>query len=230
MGKEVIVKLIPVYKNYLHQNIQFLIGSKLAIYTAQFVKSVPEMVLSLIDILIGSVLLCAAVYFSVKKVKSSRFYALAVLAISLGLWNFTQKDFAPLIMSSKTVFIYYISLTMLMICIIPLIKSVNTPEKKLNGRILQVWCAVCGVACILQLVIQFSGLLDLREMLKITHGMIAVSSIVLIVSSLSELLGNRKNEGGRKKLAAFGFWARERSQICLYITLKEARPGCCLFL
>lgn len=225
MGKEVIVKLIPVYENYLHQNIQFLIGSKLAIYTAQFVKSIPEIVLSLTDILIGVILFCAAVYFSVKKVKNSRFYALAVLAISLGLWNFTQTDFAPLIMSSKTVFIYYISLTMLMICIIPLIKSVNTPEKKLNGKILQIWCAVCGGVCILQLVIQFSGLLDLREMLKITHGMIAVSSIVLIGSSFSELIGNRKNDVGRKKIGCIWFLGAGALADMLIYYIKGSSSG-----
>lgn len=58
-------------------------------------------------------------------------YALALLAISLGLWNFTQTRFVPILFDTKSTLLYYISLTMLMLCILPLLQSVRKPEKKL---------------------------------------------------------------------------------------------------
>ncbi len=183
-GKEVLVTLTPVYDNYYTQSIQFIVGSKLTVYTNQLVQSLPEMLLSMIDIFAGLLLLCAAIYVSRKKAEGSGFYALALLAISLGLWNFTQTGFAPLILRSKTTLIYYISLTMLMSCIMPLIKSVQLSDNKLSNRMLNEWCVICGIILIVQLILQILGIMDLREMLKITHLMIAISSLVLIVSSV----------------------------------------------
>ena len=199
-GKEIRVVLTPVYQNYQHQTIEFMVGSKLAAYTNQFRISLPEIVLSLLDILAGLALLCAAVYFSFRSSKSPTFYALALLAISLGLWNFTQTDFAPLIMPQKTVFLYYTSLTMLMLCVIPLIKSVKPPKKKRMAQILDAWCVICGVASVAQLALQIFGVWDLREMLKVTHGMIAVSSLILIVRAFVEWRGRARGgetDGGR---------------------------------
>lgn len=205
MGKEVRVVLEPVYKNYQDQKIEFFIGSRLAIYTAQFAQSLPEMVLSLIDILAGLILLCVALYFSVKKARGSGFYSLALLAISLGLWNFTQTDFAPFLLSGKTIFIYYISLTMLMVCVVPLNRSAEAPEHQLMGRLLELWRLLCSAASILQLGAQLMGIWDLREMLKITHGMIVVCSLVLIINGFSQLLGQGSGKS-QKKRQSHGLW------------------------
>lgn len=194
IGKEVRVVLTPVYENYKTQEIQFLVGSKYAVYKDEMVKALPEMILSGINILVGSVLFGAAVYFSVKKIKGAEFYALAMLAVSLGLWNFTQSDFASFILQEKTVFMYYISLTMLMLCIIPLIKSISIPEKKLSRKVLELWCMLCSIVCIIQLFLQILGIFDLREMLKTTHTMIAVSSLLLLFAGLVSWFSNTKSE------------------------------------
>lgn len=194
IGKEVRVVLTPVYENYKTQEIQFLVGSKYAVYKDEMVKALPEMILSGINILVGSVLFGAAVYFSVKKIKGAEFYALAMLAVSLGLWNFTQSDFASFILQEKTVFMYYISLTMLMLCIIPLIKSISIPEKKLSRKVLELWCMLCSIVCIIQLFLQILGIFDLREMLKTTHTMIAVSSLLLLFAGLFSWFSNTKSE------------------------------------
>lgn len=185
-GKTVTVVLEPVYENYQDESLDFYLGSELAIYRAQFMKSLPEMSLSLINIAAGLVLLWTALYLSIKKTEGGGFYALALLAISLGLWNFTQTSFASLILRDKTIFTYYVSLTMLLISAIPLVKSLRRPGKRSPGRLLELWCIVCAAACIVQLVLQTLGILDLREMLKGTHGMIIISSVVLIVDSIGD--------------------------------------------
>lgn len=185
-GKEVVVELRPVYRNYQNQQIEFCIGSKLAIYTQQLVSSLPEMVLSIMDVLAGLSLLGVAAYFAFHNKGGGEFYPLGSLAVSLGLWNFTQTRFAPLILPDKTVFVYYVSLVMLMGSVVPLIKSIKTPEGKLSGRMLREWGLVCSVLCLVQLFLQLFGVYDLRQMLKVTHGMIIVSALVLIAGSYLE--------------------------------------------
>ncbi len=184
-GKEVRVRLTPVYRNY-PGGATFLIGSGLAIYRAQLRAALPAMTLSLIDVLAGLLLLAAAVYFSVKRERGAGFYALALLAISLGLWNFTQTDFAPLLLREKTVFTYYVSLAMLMACVIPLVASARQPRSQTARHLLAQWTLVCCVVSIAQLLLQLAGIRDLRELLKLTHGMIAAGSLLLIGGSLAE--------------------------------------------
>lgn len=183
VGKEVRVLLTPVYKNYQDQKITFFEGSKLAIYKEKMRQSFPELFLSLIDILVGMILLYCGVYLSMKKVNTERMYALAMVAISLGLWNFTQTEFSPFLFAEKTVFLYYVSLVMLMVAVVPLIKSMKLSKR---DTVLEYWCIFCGVINMIQLLLQLLGIYDLREMLKVTHVMIVISSAVLIISGMSE--------------------------------------------
>lgn len=191
-GREILVELTPIYQNYQSQKVEFVVGSKLDVYMAELAKSLSETLLSIVDTLIGVILLCITVYFLLKKEQSAGFFSLGMLAISLGLWNFTQTDFAVLLLREKTVFTYYVSLTMLMLCIIPLIKSVRTVDKEPFERGLGMWCIACGVMSVAQLLLQVFGLFDLRETLKITHGMLIVTAVVLIISSVAAWRGRTK--------------------------------------
>lgn len=199
-GREVCVVLTPVYADYRDQEIEFYVGSKLAVYTAQLVKTLPELLLSLINVIIGLLLLCGAIYFSAKGIKNSGVYALAMLAISLGLWNFTQTDFAPFILPSKNVFVYYVSLVMLLLCAVPLTKSVRAAQERADG-ITEIWCILCGTIITVQLVLQLCGVLDLRQMLKLTHAMIAVSALAVIVGSMLQWRSHRKNGQTEPKMS-----------------------------
>lgn len=58
------MELTAIYENYQDQEIEFLIGAKYAICAAQFLRSLPELLLSFLNVLIGILLLAAAVYFS----------------------------------------------------------------------------------------------------------------------------------------------------------------------
>lgn len=184
IGKSVVVNLTPVYENYQEQEINFLVGSKLAVYKAQFAKSILAMFVSSMDILAGLFLLCVALYFSAKKSECDGFYALSFLAISLGLWNFTQTEFASFILNNKNTFMYYISFTMLIASIMPLIKSVKIYSENSMSKLFNQWCIFCGLISIVQLVLQLFGILDLRETIKITHSLMIISAIFLIIISV----------------------------------------------
>lgn len=189
IGKEVRVVMTPVYKDYQNEEIRFLIGSQIAIYRDTFLHSLPELALSMINILTGVILFVIAVCFSIQKQSGAGFYTLALLAVSLGLWNFTQTEFTPFFMKEKTVFLYYVSLTMLMLCVVPMIKSV----KKTGSRIIDGWCIFCSISSVVQLVIQLLGICDLRQMLKVTHILIIISAFALIISNIHTFNGKRNS-------------------------------------
>lgn len=182
-GKEVVVELTPVYKNYRDQKIEFLVGSKYAICTAQLVHALPEMLLGLLDVLAGLLLMGAAVYFSQRGVGERGLYALGLLAISMALWNFTQTRVASLLLGGKNVFVYYLSLIMLMISVLPLIKSVRRPRKKVFRGVLNGLCIAAAVFDVVQLVLQLTGVADIRQTLTLTHAMLLIGAVTLVTNS-----------------------------------------------
>lgn len=89
-----------------------------------------------------------------------------------------------------------------MLCVQPLIQAVRTPRRKLSRKILQSWSVICEIISIVQLVLQLLGIYDLKEMLKLTHIMIAVSSLVLIISVWIDLTGFSEKEKKEKRYNA----------------------------
>lgn len=203
VGKEVLVELRPVYDNYQHQEIQFYIGSKLQMYTQQLVSALPEMLLCLGDVFVGLIMMAMAVYFAHKRGSDGGFFALALLPIALGLWNFTQTNFAPLIMPEKNTFVYYVSLTMLIISVFALIKSVRVSKKPKVRCLMDIWTIVCGVLAAGQLILQLLGMVDLRETLTITHGTLIISALVVIHANIMAWWNNRRVDGNKRSVDCF---------------------------
>lgn len=184
INKEVRVVLIPLYSDYQDETPDFLLGSELAIYKAVFYQALPELVLSLSVILAGLFLLCIAVYNSIKRDTVFRLYALSLLSVSTGLWRFTYGSFAYLLFENHTVTVYTLSVIALMLVALAMLNSVELPEDK-NGSKMIGFCSLgyC-VIYIGQFLLQLAGILDLRQMLKLTHITIIISAAVLCFSSI----------------------------------------------
>lgn len=183
-GSEVLVELTAVYENYEDQVIEFYVGSKYAVCAAQIVRSLPEVVLSFLNVLVGLLLLAAAIYFSTRRVGGHGLFALATLSIALGLWNFAQTRVAPLLFEGRNTFIYYLSLTMLMVTLLPLTKSVRQPTQKTFRLALDHLCIFAALLDVVQLLLQLTGTLDLRQTLTLTHAMLVIGSVALALNSL----------------------------------------------
>ena len=182
-GKEIRVVLIPLYRDYQDETPAFLLGSALAIYKASFYQALPEMVLSLCVVLAGLFLFCMAVYSSVQHKFVPRLYAQSMLAVFTGLWRFTYGKFAYLLLENHTVFVYYLSVISLMLVALAMLNCVEVGDHKKGSRAIAACSLVYCVGNIVQGLLQLAGILDLRQMLKITHAMLIASATVLIVSN-----------------------------------------------
>ncbi len=183
-GREVLVELTAVYENYQDQTIEFYVGSKYAVCAAQIMRSLPEIVLSFLNVLVGLLLLAAAIYFSTRRVGDHGLFALATLSIALGLWNFAQTRVAPLLFEGHNTFIYYVSLTMLMVSLLPLTKSVRRPTQKAFHLALDHLCIFVALLDVVQLLLQLTGMIDLRQTLTLTHVMLIIGSVTLAFNSI----------------------------------------------
>lgn len=182
-GKEVCISLTPVYDNYSDVPDIYL-GAELSIYRQMLYRELPSLLLSLFVFLIGVLLLSLAVYQSVKRVTVARLYAIGLLAFSAGLWRLTYGKFLYLLMPKNTVFLFTLSILSLMLLAIAMLNSIETEKSKAVGKVIR-WGSVAYVLLdIVQLSLQLTGVLDLRQTLKLTHITIIVSAVALCVNGV----------------------------------------------
>lgn len=185
-GKEIRVEITPVYESFRERKVEFLVGSQLAIYRNRLSKDLPQLILGVMAVFVGIVFICVAGYSMYKRQRGRSLADLGLFSIMMGLWRLTDTRFTPFIISDKPVFLFYVSVTMLMLGMIPLMKWTEEYFTKNSRRIMDGYCILVAFICLLQLILQFFRLVDLREILSITHIIIGLGVLILIGMAVYE--------------------------------------------
>lgn len=202
-GKEVRVDITPVYESFRNREVEFFVGSQLAVYVDRLSKDLPQLILGMIAVLAGFVFLCVAAYHLIRKHRKDGLAAIGLFMIIMGLWRLTDTRFTPFIIHGKPVFLFYVSVAMLMFGMIPIVKSMEERPHVISGRLIDIYCIAAALLCLVQLVFQICGVQDIRESLFITHAVIAVGAGLLLFDVIVERLKYPKNyvqQGERKFL------------------------------
>ena len=200
-GKNVRIEITPVYESFRNRKIDFLIGSQLAIFRDRLYKDFPQLILSIMSVFVGMAFMCVAGYNLLKKHRGKSLFALGIFSVMLGLWRVSDTRFTPFLLPDKPVLLFYISVSMLMLGMIPLINSMEERFHKKSCRILDICCIGTALICLIQLLLQIFGVMDLRDGLFITHIVIAVGGIIVIGNVIYERIQYRKKRkifGGSK--------------------------------
>ncbi|MGN0788935.1 MAG: sensor histidine kinase [Christensenellales bacterium] len=200
-GKEVVVLITPVYKSFVDREVEFLLGSDLAIYKTRLVKDLPEMVLSLLAIFIGATFIIIGIWNVCKNKSGEDIAMLGLFSIMVGLWRFTDTRFTPFIFPSNSVLVFYLSISMLMLGIIPLIKSLSYRYGAYSKIIFDVCSIGLAAISLVQLILQMSGVMDIRQNLFVTHVAIIIVAIIILVSLIHRMVKER----GAKRLRFIDF-------------------------
>lgn len=179
-GKEVRIEITPVYESFRNRQVDFLIGSQLDIYRDRLAKDLPQLILGIMTAFVGMIFICVAAYSLLRNRRGKGLAALGWFSVMMGLWRLTDTRFTPFIMPDKPVFLFYVSVAMLMLGIIPLIKWSKEYFHPAAYRLLDGYCILSALLCLVQLFLQFAGIADLREMLLYTHLLIGVGIVIII--------------------------------------------------
>ncbi|MGN0631481.1 MAG: histidine kinase [Ruminococcus sp.] len=183
-GKEVRIEITPVYESFRSREVEFLIGPRLSIFTHRLMLDLPQLILGMIAFFVGFVFVCLSLHLMLTKKYGKRLASLGIFSIMLGLWRLTDTRSTPFIIPGKPVLMFYISVTMLMLGIAPLIMSAEQELNRKSQSILNTCCIVASISCIVQIMLQVFGLADFRENLIVTHILIAVSVAAIIVNTI----------------------------------------------
>lgn len=104
----------------------------------------PAIALSLVNIFVGILLLFIYIYFRCVKGERLKLLSVGPLGIATGLWQLCHNDFSPFLLEGKEIFLYYVLVVMLMVCMIPLVWSAGVNVYKDEKKIIQYY--LVGVA------------------------------------------------------------------------------------
>lgn len=199
-GKEVRVEITPVYESFRNREVEFLIGSQLGIYTKRLFLDLPQLILEFLVIFVGIVFVGLSVYNRFLKHQWGKIGSLGLFSIMMGIWRVTDTRFTPFLFPNHAVLMFYLSVTMLMLGIIPLIKSVEERFHKYSQRVFDVYSIVIAFICMGQLLLQIFGVMDVRDNLLLTHVCIVLGAVIISGNVLYERIRypeNHKNRMGR---------------------------------
>lgn len=195
LGKEVLVILTPLYDNYNVKMPDFLLGSEVAVHNAVLHRALSAIMLSMCVIFAGLLLICLAIYNSIKGMRVDRLYALGIMALSAGVWRITYDRVAYLLFENNSVFIFTLSVVSLMALALSMLNSLEKNER--NKNFVEICSYIYATVYVFQLVLQLTGIADLRQTLKVIHITIIVSAAAFVVDGLSKIFFP-KEEGKRK--------------------------------
>lgn len=194
-GKDALIVLEPLYEGYDYGEIDFYIGSEAAICAAVFAEAVPEIMMSICVALIGLLLLGSAIYYSVKSSLPSRLYAISLLAIFSGIWRLSYGRFIYILFREQAVFIYTLSIISLMLIALAMLNCIRVGENEKAKRAVYYGSIIYCVLYSVQLILQLTGLVDLRELLTIVHITLIISAVALFVSGIIDWVKKQPTAG-----------------------------------
>lgn len=192
-GKEIRVEITPVYESFRNRKVEFLVGAQLAIYKDRFSKDLPQLILSVMAIFVGIIFVFVAGYNLFCKHRGKNMVALGVFSVMMGIWRLTDTRFTPFIFPNHPVLLFYLSVSMLMLGMIPLMRWIEEYFNEKSRNIIDIYCIVSAVVCLIQLLCQLIGIADVRETLSVTHITIGAGVMVAIAVAVYERIKYPKN-------------------------------------
>ena len=185
-GKEIRVEITPVYESFRNREVEFLVGAQFAICKDRLSKDLPQLILSVVAILVGLIFAGVAGYNQICKHRGKSMVALGAFSVMMGIWRLTDTRFTPFMFPNHSVLLFYLSVSMLMLGMIPLMKWIEEYFSEKSRNVLNIYCIVYASVCLIQLFCQLTGIADVRETLSVTHINIGAGVIVAIATAIYE--------------------------------------------
>lgn len=201
-GAVIEIRMIPVYPGTGESELTIYQGSELNIYLQALTSSLAVLIISAFAILIGLVLIILTVCYARNEGYDHNLALLGIFSAVAGMWKITDTDFSPLLFSGNTLVLSYITLSMLLVVLVPFVLFIKAQFEEGKYRVLYGLCYVSITVCLVLLMLQMLNICDLRASLFICHGTMAINIVCLIVILMREAL--RKQLNAKLKLTIAG--------------------------
>jgi len=182
LGKEILVEIAPVYASHADRVPEFLLGSELGVYQQQLRTDMPQIILSVVAILMGLIFVFFGLLRKIQKKPENALVPLGAFSAIIGLWRLTDIRYAAYALEDHPVLLAYLSIATLMMCIVPLCQYAARNHK--YRYLADGYSIATSLVCIAQIVLQLAGVMDFRETLTWSHIMIVVGVVCIVIGAL----------------------------------------------
>lgn len=201
IGKTIRIEVAPIYTKDMGSEHEFLIGSYSLITGMIMLDSLGILLLSIFSAIIGIVFVAFAVFYrSNNEIDRSLLY-LGIFAMEMGLWKYADMVATDLIMRNS---LFASALALLALGALPgsFILFIKRQFHSLDYQVWNILTTGCSVVLVLSVVLQATGIADLRETLWLTHATIILVIIVIIAMTILE--ARRYSWSKKLKVTLFG--------------------------
>ena len=187
-GRDVLITTTPVYKSVVNRKIEFMLGARSDIVLKRLKLDAPQIILSVLCILIGiALMIFQPITILRKRANSWGMLYLGNFLFLIGVWRITDTRISPLLFSRNPMSLGFITIAALFITFAPLLLFI---KERFTGRKKTLLLLTALVVCInamIALICQVSGIAELRETLVLCHIMLFVCLAVMILVSVTRI-------------------------------------------
>ena len=230
-GKEVRVEITPVYQSFRNRPVIFLTGSLPDIFMDRFYQDLPQLALGIMTLLTGIVTMCIAGYSQIIKKQGKEIIFLGLFSVMLGIWKLTDTRFTPFLFPDHPVQVSMVTLLMLLFGPIPILQWIRVCTAKEKRRHVDLLCMLDLGLISVQLILQFLGIRDLRQILPFSHGVLLGSLLFAAWQMLKEWKKGDTDENSSLKQGGGTLrfcWLQVYYWICCFSIRREIPPVYCL--
>ena len=192
-GRQIRVVATPVYEEVKNRTLEFRIGSRYMVSIEVIREDLDEILLSVLAIGVGiAFIMVFLVSLLQQKEKTSLLY-LGMFSGCLGIWKITDIRSASLLFIRHPMLVSQVSLAALGLAIVPFALFIRTQFKGKTHRLLDLSVCISLGAAILQILLQLTGIMDLRESLKLSHLAMGVTVVAVAELVAAEWRRGRRN-------------------------------------
>lgn len=185
-GKKVSIIITPIYSSSNDITPVLYFGNRYAIAKDIIMSSLLNLLFSVIVIVLGLVYIFFVLFNNRKTNIESNLSMLGFFAIQLGLWRISESEAINFLFAGHPAFsqITFVTLMFMGISMILYIKELYSTREK---WIWYVPCVLGFANIILTLLLQFAGIMDMRQMLPFTHAVIGISIVITVAMTVYEV-------------------------------------------
>lgn len=184
-GKEIRILVHPVYESGIGNLLTIYYGEYGAIRSEVIISNMPILLMSAIAIIVG-ILFITFILLNIKNTEIDRSLAmLGAFSIFAGIWKLTDMASAPFLFEDAQT-LSALSIISIVMMLTPYLYFMRNQFGTKTHHFWDVLCMITGISNVALLLLQLTGIADLRETLVLYHGMVLFSVIIVIILIIRE--------------------------------------------
>lgn len=226
-GKIMRIETYPAYDDVSGRTTEFMEGSRYSIVLDVIENDFPEIALSIFAVLIGIAFVIIGVFCTFRRKTEDSLIYLGFLSVFLGMWKAVDTRSVTLLFPDHTLFLSVLPLGMLILAITSFVMFIERQIDKKRWKFLNPVCAGCVIVMAVQILLQITGLVDLRETLRLSHIMLAVTIVFVTQAIVGEWRekAQKKNKKAGITLLCFGLCALGAAGDMIFYYIKGTSAG-----